>query len=205
MILYYVHDPMCSWCWAYRPTLELLRQQLLAGVHWQNLLGGLAPDTDEPMSGPTRQMVQAHWRRIQSELGTEFNFDFWSQCQPSRSTYIACRAVLAAAEQGQEEAMILSIQKAYYLRAKNPSNADVLVKLAGELAMDTGQFASALHSAETETELQNQIKQSRAWPIAGFPSLLLVRDKTVRTLPLDYRDAQCTLDAIKGFKASLYW
>lgn len=201
MILYYVHDPMCSWCWAYRPTLELLRQQLPAGVHWQNLLGGLAADSDEPMPGPTRLMVQAHWRRIQSELGTEFNFDFWSQCQPRRSTYIACRAVLAAAEQGREEAMILSIQKAYYLRAMNPSNADVLVKLAGELAMDSGQFASALHSEETEIELQNQVRQSRAWPIAGFPSLVLVKDKAARALPLDYRDAQCTLDAIGVFKA----
>ncbi|MFT6977114.1 MAG: putative protein-disulfide isomerase, partial [Shewanella psychromarinicola] len=22
--LYYVHDPMCSWCWGYRPTWDTL-------------------------------------------------------------------------------------------------------------------------------------------------------------------------------------
>ncbi|MBE8572891.1 DsbA family protein, partial [Vibrio sp. OPT46] len=26
--LYYVHDPMCSWCWGYKPTLDKLKQQL---------------------------------------------------------------------------------------------------------------------------------------------------------------------------------
>ncbi|MDF4306582.1 DsbA family protein, partial [Vibrio parahaemolyticus] len=23
--LYYVHDPMCSWCWGYKPTIEKLK------------------------------------------------------------------------------------------------------------------------------------------------------------------------------------
>ena len=43
--LYYIHDPMCSWCWAYRPTLMQLRENLPDDIRWQNVLGGLAPDT----------------------------------------------------------------------------------------------------------------------------------------------------------------
>jgi protein-disulfide isomerase-like protein with CxxC motif len=56
--------------------------------------------------------------------GTEFNFDFWTKCQPRRDTYKACRAVIAASQQNAEEAMIEAIQKAYYLRAMNPSEHD---------------------------------------------------------------------------------
>ena len=194
--LYYIHDPMCSWCWAYRPTLDKLRQQLPERVWWRNLLGGLAPDCLDPMPDETRQMVQGHWRRIQQELGTDFNFEFWKICQPRRSTYIACRAVLAACVQEMEEAMILSIQKAYYLRAMNPSDEDTLVMLADELGMDSHRFRSNLLSEETNRELQAQISRARSWQVPGLPSLMLEIDDSVRHVPLDYRDHQVTLTAL---------
>ncbi|MBT8071851.1 MAG: DsbA family protein, partial [Gammaproteobacteria bacterium] len=129
-VLYYVHDPMCSWCWAYRPVLQRLREHLPVEIRWQNVLGGLAPDSDQPMPGATRQMVQGHWRQIQSSVGTRFNFDFWSRCQPRRDTYKACRAVIAASFQAAEERMIQAIQEAYYLRAMNPSEPATLAELA---------------------------------------------------------------------------
>ena len=195
MILYYIHDPMCSWCWAYRPTLERLRQQLPGAVEWRNLLGGLAPDSAEPMPEKTRKMVQAHWQRMKLELGTEFNFDFWTVCKPRR--YSSCRAALAAAEQGMEEEMILAIQEAYYLRAMNPSNEETLLTLAAELGMDAEAFRMSLLSAETEQELQAQISQARAWPIDGLPSLVLQTGQDIRLLPLDYRSCEVTMKAIR--------
>jgi len=194
--LYYVHDPMCSWCWAYRPTLDRLREELPATVEWRNLLGGLAPDSDEPMPEATRNIVQGHWRNIQQQLGTEFNFDFWTSCQPRRSTYEACRAVLAASGQHMEEEMTLSIQKAYYLRAMNPSNNETLIKLAGELGMNTDRFKEALLSKMIDAELQAQVRQAREWPVSGFPSLILKTGNLVRPVVLDYRDHRISLDAL---------
>ena len=196
MILYYVHDPMCSWCWAYRPTLLRLREALPDYIEWCNVLGGLAPDSDQPMPEGTRDMVQGHWKHIHQELGTAFNFDFWTHCQPRRSTYISCRAVLAAEDQGFEEDMILAIQEAYYLRAMNPSDEETLVQLASELNMDVEKFGNSLSSHTTEEELQEQITQVRAWPVSGFPSFLLNTHGLVRPLPLDYRDHEVTLSAI---------
>jgi putative protein-disulfide isomerase len=196
MILYYVHDPMCSWCWAYLPVLKQLRQSLPPGIEWRNLLGGLAPDSAEPMPEQTQTMVMNHWRRIQNELGTEFNFDFWSQCEPRRSTYIACRAALAAAEQDCEEEMILAIQQAYYLRAMNPSEVETLIELSIELNMDAVKFRADLLSDSVEEELQTQIKLSRSLPISGMPSLVLMLETGPVAIPVDYRDAQTSIFAI---------
>jgi hypothetical protein len=47
--LVYVHDPMCSWCWGFDPVLRELVSSLPEGVAVRRLLGGLAPDSDEPM------------------------------------------------------------------------------------------------------------------------------------------------------------
>ena len=127
--LYYFHDPMCSWCWGFRPTWQALQENLPDTVAVQYVLGGLAPDSDQSMPDELRRMIQNTWQRIQQELGTEFNFDFWTQNTPRRSTFPACRAVIAAHQQGMEQEMILAIQQAYYLRALNPSDLSILRQL----------------------------------------------------------------------------
>jgi len=186
--LYYVHDPMCSWCWAYRPSMLLLRQDLPKGVKWQNVLGGLAPDSDEPMPEQTRLMVQGHWRRIEATVGTEFNFDFWVKNQPRRDTYKACRAVIAASRQAAEEAMIESIQRAYYLRAMNPSDIPVLVELAVELGLDRDLFETDLNSVHTRSELHRQILLRDKLMVRSFPSLVLEQGSRYEFISHDYLD-----------------
>lgn len=194
--LYYAHDPMCSWCWAYRPGWLQLRESLPVEVSWQNVLGGLAPDNDEPMPATTRQMVQAHWRQIQATIGTEFNFDFWTACQPRRDTYKACRAVLAAANQDAEELMIEAIQKAYYLRAMNPSEPATLVALAVELGLQKSRFIIDLGAAETEAALQRQLSLCSRLGVRSFPTLVLAHASGHSLIAHDYHNFHATLTRI---------
>lgn len=200
--LYYVHDPMCSWCWAYRPTLANLRQQLAPlPVRFAQLLGGLAPDSNAPMPAAMQAKLQHIWRTIEQQVGTPFNYDFWHQCAPRRSTYPACRAVLAAQAQGQEDAMIEAIQRAYYLRAMNPSDTGTLVQLAEELQLEVGSFTTALHSDEIETALQHNIQQARSLPIQGFPSLVLQHQGRHFPIAVDYHDASLSVARIQAVLA----
>jgi putative protein-disulfide isomerase len=195
--LYYIHDPMCSWCWAYRPVLLQLRENLPQGIHWQNVLGGLAPDNDQPMPEQTRQMVQGHWHTIQSSLGTEFNFDFWTKCQPRRDTYKACRAVIAAAYQQAEELMIEAIQRAYYLRAMNPSDPATLADIATELGLDRARFVEDLGSADTENELRRQLSLRAKLNVRSFPSLVLEHNSVCTAIGHDYHSFLTSLSEIQ--------
>jgi putative protein-disulfide isomerase len=195
--LYYFHDPMCSWCWGYRPTWQRLQATLPEEVGVQYVLGGLAPDSDEPMPAAMRVAVEGHWRQIQNLLGTEFNFAFWRHCHPRRDTYKACRALIAARATGLEMEMLEAIQRAYYLRALNPSETDVLVQLAVETGMQAEPFRSRLLAAETEQQLQDEINLTRAWQVQGFPSLLLRVAERNDPLPVDYRDEEVTLARLR--------
>ena len=140
-----------------------------------------------------QQMLQKTWRNIEQQLGTNFNHDFWRLCQPRRSTYPACRAVLAAGLQQAYEEMVLAIQQAYYLRALNPSDDKVLMQLAGELGLNPAQFAEDLNSPLVAQQLQSDIALAGAYPIAGFPSWVLAKDDQLIPLTLDYRDEDVTL------------
>ena len=189
---------MCSWCWAYRPSMLLLRKNLPDEIQWQNVLGGLAPDSDQPMPEQTRLMVQNHWRKIESTLGTKFNFDFWTKNQPRRDTYKACRAVIAASRQHAEESMIESIQNAYYLRALNPSDPLILASLADELGLDKGLFMKDFGSAQTEAELARQLLLRDRLGVRSFPSLVLEHQSAITRIRHDYQDYRTSLAEIQS-------
>ena len=161
------------------------------------MLGGLAPDTDQPMPLDMQQRLQRTWRTIEQKLATAFNHDFWRLCKPRRATYQACRAVIAAKQQGQELPMIEAIQVAYYQRAMNPSDTPVLLQLAEELSLDLAQFETDLLSPATEQALQQQIALARSWPISGFPSLVLQYEGKLMPVTLDYRQEAVSLAHIQ--------
>lgn len=189
-----------------RPVLQQMLAALKNQLPVQFVLGGLAPDSDEPMAPEMQQSIQAHWRRIADELGTEFNFAFWRENQPRRATYPACRAVIAARAQDAEQAMIHAIQQAYYLRAMNPSDEDTLLQLADEMGLDFDSFMQDLESAATEQQLQQEVALARELfaksGARGFPSWVLIHDGKALAVPLDYHSAQTSLAAISDILRS---
>ncbi|MDH5391638.1 MAG: DsbA family protein [Gammaproteobacteria bacterium] len=194
--LYYIHDPMCSWCWGFKPVLEELLNQLPDTLCIKYLLGGLAADSQQAMADDMQQFLQQTWHRIQQKIpATEFNFNFWKQCQPRRSTYPACRAVIAARIQQPdcERQMIDAIQQAYYLNASNPSDDNVLIELAGNLKLDLKKFKNDLNSAQTQMTLTQEIQRSQALGAQGFPSLILSKGKNNTVLRLDYNHVDSNL------------
>ncbi len=200
MILYYVHDPMCSWCWGFSPTWQKIRTALQNEVEIKYLLGGLAPDSNEEMPASMQRDIAGYWKKIQQHIpGTEFNYDFWQKCSPRRSTYPACRAVIAARKQNPEIelAMIEAIQKAYYLNAQNPSNDETLIALAESLKLDKKQFADDLNSGETQQQLEKEMIFARQIGARGFPSMILEKDGHYQYIPLDYNNPEAVISYIR--------
>jgi len=187
--LYYIHDPMCSWCWGFKPCWETLKYQLPDNIQLHYLLGGLAQETSQPMPLPMQKSIQETWHIIQREIpDIQFNFDFWKKNTPRRSTYPACRAVIATRTLNSEKHldMIYAIQQAYYLNALNPSDTDVLLSLAVNLNLEEQDFLSLLHSDEIQEELDNEINYSQQLGAQGFPSLIFKSDQQSIFIPIDY-------------------
>ena len=186
--LYYIYDPMCSWCWGYAPTWQRLKKELAPHVDIIYGLGGLAKDCDEIMPEEMQTFLQQTWRNISQQLGTEFNYDFWQQCLPRRSTYPACRATIIARGSDKELAMLTAIQHAYYLHAKNPSDLDTLHALAVEIGLDSSDFLTQMNSAQVDNIFKKEMTTMRNLSINGFPSLVLVQNHATNTIPIDYKD-----------------
>jgi len=197
---------MCSWCWGFQPVWQQLKKhlstQLSNKLEVVYVVGGLAADSSAPMPKEMQQALAGTWKRIQQHIpGIQFNDAFWadaSTTKPRRSTYLSCRAVLAAKLQNPklEQSMILGIQKAYYLNAQNPSNLDVLIDVATHIGLHPQQFSQDINSQAIETQLQQQLLLARTLSAQGFPSLVLSAKGQNHAIPLDYNHSHTMQQAI---------
>lgn len=197
--LYYIYDPMCSWCYAFEQSLAELHKQLPPLISFKAILGGLAPDTNEPMPVETRQMVQHAWQRIEQTVpDMRFNFGFWTKNTPIRATYPACRALLAAQQQAPEsvETLRKNIQHAYYQEARNPSLDSTLIDCAAQSGLNIETFSQALNSTEIKIKLAEHIRFSQSLGVNSYPSLRLVLNDDIHTLAINYTQITPTLRQI---------
>ena len=200
--LYYFHDPMCSWCYAFDRTLKHIESNLPSSISLIKILGGLAPDSIEPMPESLKSIIQANWRKIEQTVPhIQFNYDFWDKNQPIRSTYPSCRAVLAAKKQSPvfENKMILQIQTSYYKNAENPSLDVTLYNCAKQIGLNGELFRSDLSSQEIDNELRQQIEFARELGVTSYPSLGMEINNQFFQIKIDYNNEQRMLNQIIKF------
>ena len=203
--LYYVHDPMCSWCYAFKPTLDELRKKLNSNIKIINVVGGLAKHSDEVMPKDVQEKIENIWYEIKRVVGTKFNHDFWKKCIPRRSTYLACQATILARYENKEDEMIEAIQNAYYLNAQNPSDASTLIILAKQIGMDEKKFEEDLKSDKIEEDLQNELNFRRSLNVKNFPSLILKYKKELYPINIKYNDYKSMLEQINDMVENSYF
>ena len=203
--LYYIHDPMCSWCYAFKPTLDELRKKLNSNIKIINVVGGLAKHSDEVMPKDVQEKIENIWYEIKRVVGTKFNHDFWKKCIPRRSTYLACQATILARYENKEDEMIEAIQNAYYLNAQNPSDASTLIMLAKQIGMDEKKFEEDLKSDKIEEDLQNELNFRRSLNVKNFPSLILKYKKELYPINIKYNDYKSMLEQINDMVENSYF
>lgn len=203
--LYYVYDPMCSWCYAFEETFEKIKEKLDDNIKISYIPGGLAPHSDEVMPKDMQEKIESIWYEIEKQVGTKFNHDFWKNCKPRRSTYLSCQATLAAKEQGKEEEMIKAIQNAYYQRAMNPSDAHTLITLAEELNLDIEKFSHDLSSKETIEKFEELLNLRRRLGIRSFPTLAIKYKKEVYPLNITYNNPKKVLKQLDNIVSNVYF
>src|SRR5690349_5290356 len=104
----YYTDPACSWSWASEPKLRRLMWEFGDALRFTWVMGGMARsygtgyhDSASGVGSGTDCFadLMAHWLDVFAETGMPMDVRLWSQ-NPIASTYPACQAVEAAAEQG---------------------------------------------------------------------------------------------------------
>ncbi|MCZ7601005.1 MAG: DsbA family protein [Gammaproteobacteria bacterium] len=168
---------MCSWCYAFAPSWRALVEDCGRSVALRYVMGGWRPTATCPCPSPCAPPSPIP-RAIERRTGADFNHDFWRLNEPRRSTWPACRAVIAAAlvREGAGPEMIEAIQRAYYREARNPSLDEVLIDIAESIGLDRGRFADEFHGDEVRRDFAADLALTRNLGVAGFPAVFALRE-----------------------------
>lgn len=178
MKLLYIIDPMCAWCYGFAPELDkFLKKHPSIGIEY--IMGGLAPDNNEPMDENLKQTIASYWYEIEKKTQVTFNHDYWKLNTPYRSTYPSCRAVIAAEILRAKSTieMIKAIQSAYYKEAKNPSLEETLIECAKSIGLDEKQFLEVFHSEKTKKKFKQDLMLSQQLEARSFPTLFYINER----------------------------
>jgi putative protein-disulfide isomerase len=173
-ILWYVADPMCSWCWGFAPVIEQVRSSYRDRVKVELLLGGLRPGTRHPLPAGQRQEILGHWQAVHRATGQPFQFEGAMPEGFVYDTEPASRAVIVVSMLNPEAIFTFfrAVQSAFYVEQRNVTDALVLAELAGSVGLETQQFLQAFESDAARDITQDHFHRAGQLGVHGFPTLI---------------------------------
>jgi predicted DsbA family dithiol-disulfide isomerase len=180
-------DIACPWCYVGKRRLEeALSRFEHAGevrVLWRSF--ELDPDAPHERSGDRAVRIAEKYgisveraRELERDLiataaqdGLEFRFDI----ARSGSTFDGHRIVHLAAEHGLQDAMKERLLRAYFTEGELVSDGATLVRLAGEVGLDSAEITEALVSGRFAEEVREDERTAGEIGISAVPTFVLNR------------------------------
>ncbi len=174
----FVSDVACPWCAVGLNSLEIALKRLGDSVpvalHFQPFeLNPALPAQGED----TVQHLSRKYGRSPAELaqareglrqrGADVGFRFGERPR-IWNTFNAHRLLHWAGLEGRQRELKHALLAAYHTRAENPSDVDVLVRIAGEVRLDPRRARSILESDEYAAEVR---ERERFWQDLGIHSV----------------------------------
>ncbi|MFJ4195232.1 DsbA family protein [Pseudomonas sp. NPDC089534] len=178
MILHYIYDPLCGWCYGAEPLVQAAQTVLPVIAHGGGMMTGAQRQAVSPQ---LRNYVMPHDRRIAEYTGQPFGEAYFEGLLRDHTAVfdsVPPIAAVMAAEQLDGRGLVLlgRLQTAHYVEGRRIADEAVLMELAAELGFDPAAFRAAFASADTG----GHIKESRALLATlhgnGFPTFALEQD-----------------------------
>jgi putative protein-disulfide isomerase len=177
--LVYFADPMCSWCWGFKPSLMAVLAKYGQDLPLRMIMGGLRPGTTKVMDDAQKATIRDHWKHVKEASGQPFDFDFFKREGFVYDTEPACRAVVAGGHVAPEYVLdlLILIQQAFYQEGRDVTDTGVLVELAEAAGMERNAFLEAFDSEAVKQETLQGFALTQKIGIQGFPTLLIGDDE----------------------------
>jgi len=196
----YIGDPMCSWCYGMAPTLTEI-QQRLPDHSFEIVLGGLRPGGTEFLH-EMGDFLDHHWKEVEKRTGQPFTYDILKKEGIVVDTGPSCRAVVVARNMDKLKsfAFFKAVQHAFYVKNKDMSDLETYLEIAGELGLDSGDFAERFEAEDTRYETRSDFQLAAEMGISGFPSIILRHKDQLYLAANGYRSAEDLLAVIERIR-----
>jgi predicted DsbA family dithiol-disulfide isomerase len=152
----YFTDPACPWSWAAEPGLRRLQAEFGDSLSFTYVMGGLAREFRKPTE------TMHHVLDACAASGMPVDPRVWLDAPP-RSSYPACHAVKAAAEQNLDGPYLRVVREGVMVDGRSMDNADSLTDAARRVpGLNVERFKIDLQSAAIAEAFAADLERTRA-------------------------------------------
>ena len=181
----FVSDISCPWCViglkSLEQALDKAADAVSAELHFHpfELNPQMAPEGEdigehlarkygasEEQGAQTREMIRARG----AELGFQFEMGKRSRIY---NTFDAHRLLHWADMQGRQKELKMALFSAYFTKGENPGSHDVLVRVAGEVGLDTAEASEVLSSGAYADEVREEEAFFQRQGISAVPAVII--------------------------------
>ncbi|MGP6417543.1 DsbA family protein [Pseudomonas putida] len=178
MILHYIYDPLCGWCYGAKPLVQAAQQVLPVIAHAGGMMSGA---NRQRVSPQLRDYVMPHDRRIAEYTGQPFGEAYFEGLLRDHSAVFdstpPIAAVMAAeAIDGRGLQMLGRLQTAHYVEGRRIADESILFELASDLGYAENTFAAAFKTVDTTAHVKSSRRLLAQLGGQGFPTLALEQD-----------------------------
>ncbi|PKB22039.1 DsbA family oxidoreductase [Janthinobacterium sp. 64] len=181
----FVSDVSCPWCVvglkSLEQALDKLQDTVQADIHFQpfELNANMPPEGEDigehiarKYGSTPEQMAQSREaiRARGEQLGFTFAMDKRGRIY---NTFDAHRLLHWAGLEGRQKALKMALFDAYFTQGQNPSSHEVLLKVAGDVGLDTVKAAEVLASNAYADEVRAQEQFYQQNGINSVPAVII--------------------------------
>lgn len=182
--MYYATDPLCSFCWAFEPTLRKFRYQYASYISNDTTVMGGMIEKWEKFGGDSSNGIQSaadvakHWREIGDFSRMVIDGRLWLD-EPIDSSFPSSQAfqIVRRDYPEQAQAFLRKLRETVMVWNQDISKREVLAGILEEMGLDHEKILNDADSFEGRSLLNSDLGLARALTATGFPTLVLVNEQ----------------------------
>ncbi|MFA5721499.1 MAG: DsbA family protein [Aliarcobacter sp.] len=199
--LFYIGDPMCSWCYGMSDILKDTQEYCAKnGIKFQTIVAGLRTSGQVLWDKRFKGFLKEEWTNISNRTGKKFSFEILDLLNFDYDTTPACKAVLISKILSFNNSKIVleffsKIQEKFYANSQDTKKLEFYKLICEDLNLDFEEFSKLFEDKSLDKKLQNEFIFGRNLS-SFFPSLILVNKKQKVNISIGYSSLEEVISRI---------
>ncbi|MBP7741875.1 MAG: DsbA family protein [Aliarcobacter sp.] len=206
--IYYIGDPMCSWCWGFSSVLKEVQNFCSSNnIDFKLKLGGLRPGGGDAWNEGFKSFLKNEWQNISQRTGQKFTYTLlnkehfnYDTTPVSKAVYIA--RILLNTKKDNDKTLLeffSSIQEKFYAYGEDSTKLEFFENICEKYNISFLEFSNFFNSAEIEKEIYLEFNEARSLTSGGMPSLVMIKEKKKNIISAGYNTYENIIKEINKY------
>lgn len=179
--IYYVYDPLCSWCYGFSPVIKKLKNSFKNEFNFEVVSGGMQSGERKQPVSVIRAYLKGAYKNVTERTGVEFGDKFMAVLEDGTRMLDSVPPSIALSvikELKPEETLnfAATIQEAIYYDGMDWNLVEAYIPYLENFKIDPEDFRRKFEDPIYKEKTLEDFKMAANFGVTGFPTVILKKD-----------------------------